>query len=176
MSLALIKNKWSHVKSFKSIFEQKSIWIVWYQTGSINHLYWRSWSWKVLRSAKRPSRTNNKKRCPFQQGEWNSKVESKEITGVTDKFGLGVQNEAGHRLTEFCQGNALILANTLYQQHKRWLYTWTSPDGQYQNQIDYILCSQRWRSSIQSAKTRPESDCGSDMKALLQNSDINWRK
>ena len=73
-----------------------------------------------------------------------------------------MQNEAGQRLTEFCQENALVIANTLFQQHKRRLYTWTSPDGQQQNQIDYILCSQRWRSSIQSAKTRLEADCGSD--------------
>jgi len=70
------------------------------------------------------------------------------------EFGLEVQNEAEQRLTEFCQENTLIIANTPFQQHKRQLYTWTSPDGQYQNQIDYILCSQRWRSSIQSAKTR----------------------
>ena len=60
----------------------------------------------------------------------------------------------------FCQDNALLIANTLFQQRKRRLYTWTSPDGQYQNQIDYILCSQRWRSSIQSAKTRLEVNCG----------------
>ena len=76
----------------------------------------------------------------------------------------------GQRLTEFCQENALVIANTLFQQHKRRLYTWTSPDDQYWNQIifyffkyiDYILCSQRWRSSIQSAKIRPGTDCGSD--------------
>ena len=58
---------------------------------------------------------------------------------VTGKFGLGVQNEAGQRLIGFCQENALLIANTLFQQHKRRLYTWTSPDGQYQNQVDYIL-------------------------------------
>ena len=87
-------------------------------------------------------------------GDWNAKVESQEIPGVTDKFGLGVQNESGQRLTEFCQEKALVIANTLFQQHERRLYTWTSPDGQYQYQIDYILCSQKWRSSIQSAKTR----------------------
>ena len=84
------------------------------------------------------------------------------IPGVRCKFVLGVQNEAGQRLTEFCQENALVIANTLFQQHKRGLYTWVSPDGQYQNQIDYVLCSQRWRSSIQSANTRPGGDCGSD--------------
>ena len=88
-----------------------------------------------------------KKDVLFIIGDWNAKLGSQEIPGVTGKFGLGVQNEAGQRLTEVCQENTLIIANTLFQQHKRRLYMWTSPDGQYQNQIDYI-CSQRWRSSI----------------------------
>ena len=79
----------------------------------------------------------------FIIGERNAKVGSQEIPGVTGKFGLEVQNEAGHRLTEFYQENALVIANTLFQQHKRRLYTWTSPDGQHQNQIDSILYSQR---------------------------------
>ena len=78
----------------------------------------------------------------FIIGDWNAKVGSQETPGVRDKFGLGIWNEAGQRL-KFCQENALIIANTLFQQHKRRLYTWTSPDGQYQNQTDYILCSQR---------------------------------
>ena len=77
----------------------------------------------------------------FIIGDWNSKVGSQETPGVTGKFGLGVQNEAGQRLVEFCQENALIIANTFFQQHKKRLYIWTSPDGQHQNQIDYILCS-----------------------------------
>ena len=85
----------------------------------------------------------------FIIGDWNAKVGSQETPGVTGKFGLGIWNEAGQRLTEFCQENALVRANTLFQQHKRRLYTWTSLDGQHQNQIDYILCSQTWRSSIQ---------------------------
>ena len=93
----------------------------------------------------------------FIIGDWNAKVGSQETPGITGKFGLGIRSEAGQRLIEFCQKNALVIANTLFQQHKR-LYTWTSPDGQHQNQIDYILCSQRWRSSIQSAKTRPGAD------------------
>ena len=93
-----------------------------------------------------------KKDVLFIIGDWNAKVGSQQIHGLTGKFGLGVQNETGQRLTEFCQENPLVIANTLFQQHSRRLYTWTSPDGQYQNQIDYILCSQRWRSSIQSAK------------------------
>ena len=79
----------------------------------------------------------------FITGDWNAKVRSQETPGVTGKFGLGVQNEAGQRLIEFCQENALVIANTLFQQHKRRLYTWTSPGGQHRNQIDYILCSQR---------------------------------
>ena len=95
-----------------------------------------------------------KKDVIFITGDWNAKVRSQELPGVTGKFGLGVQNEAGQRLTKFCQKNTLVIANTLFHQHKRRLYTWTSPDGQHQNQIDYILCSQRWRSSIQSTKTR----------------------
>ena len=67
----------------------------------------------------------------FMIRDWNTKVGSQEIPGVTSKFGIGVQSEAGQRLTEFCQEKALVIANTLFQQHKRKLYTWTSPDGQY---------------------------------------------
>ena len=84
-----------------------------------------------------------KKDVLFIIGDWNAKVGSQEIPGITGKFGLGVQNEAGQRLTEFCQENTLIIANILFQQHRRRLYTWTSPDGQYRNQIDYILCNKR---------------------------------
>ena len=108
-----------------------------------------------------------KKDVLFIIGDWNAKVESQELPGVTGKFGLGVQKEAGQRLTEVCQENTLVIANTLFQQHKRRLYTWTSPDGQHRNQINYILCSQRWRSSIQSAKTRPGTDCGSNHELLI---------
>ena len=108
----------------------------------------------------------------FIIGDWNAKVGSQETSGVTGKFGLGMRNEAGQRLIEFCQENALVIANTLFRQKGR-LYTWTSPDGQYRNQIDYILCSQRWRSSIQSAKTRPGADCGSDHELFKPNSDLN---
>ena len=67
----------------------------------------------------------------FIIGDWNVKAGSQETAGVTGKFGLGVENEAGQRLIEFCQENALVIANTLFQQHKRRLYTWTSPDGQH---------------------------------------------
>ena len=108
-----------------------------------------------------------KKVLLFIIGDWNAKVRSQETPGVTGKFGLGIQNEVGQKLTEFCQENTLVIAITLFQQHKRRLYTWTSPDGQQRSQIDYILCSQRWRSSIQSAKTRPGSDCGSNHELLI---------
>ena len=87
-----------------------------------------------------------------------------------------MQNEAGQRLIEFCQDNALVIANTLFQQHKRRHYTWTSPDGQHQIQIDYILCSQRWRSSIQSTKTRPGADCGSDHELLIAKFRLKLKK
>ena len=79
----------------------------------------------------------------FIIGNWNAKVGSQETPGVTGKIGLGLWNESGQRLIELCQENTLVIANTLFQQHKRRLYTWTSSDGQYLNQIDYILCSQR---------------------------------
>jgi len=117
-----------------------------------------------------------KKDVLFTIGDWNAKVGSQETPGVTGKFGLGVQNEAGQRLIEFCQDNALVIANTLFQQHKRRLYTWTSPDGQHQYQIDYILCSQRWRSSIQSAKTRLGADSGSDQELLIAKFRLKLKK
>ena len=89
--------------------------------------------------------------------------------GSEDVFGLGVRNEAGQRLIEFCQENALVIANALCQQHKRRLYTWTSPDGQHRNRIDYVHCSQRWRCSAESAKRGPGADCGSDHELLIAN-------
>ena len=87
-----------------------------------------------------------------------------------------MQNEAGQRQIKFWQENALVVANTLFQQHKRRLYTWTSPDGQQQNQIDYIFCRQKWRSSIQSAKTRPGADCGSHHELLIAKFRLKLKK
>ena len=75
-----------------------------------------------------------------------------------------------------CQENALVIANTLFQQHKRRLYTWTSLDGQYRNQIDYTLCNQRWRNSIKSAKTRLGADCGSDHELLIAKFRLKLKK
>ena len=112
----------------------------------------------------------------FIIGDWNAKIGSQETSGVIGKFGFGVQNEAGQRLIEFCKENALVITNTLLQKHKRRLYTWTSPDGQHQSQTDYILCSQRWRSSIQSAKTRLRGDCGSGHELLIAKFRLKLKK
>ena len=117
-----------------------------------------------------------KKDVLFIIGDGTPKVGSQETPGVTGKFGLRIKNEAGQRLTEFCQENALFIANTLFQQHRRRLYTWTSPDGQCENQTDYILCSQRWRSFIQSAKTRLGADCGSDHELLIAKFRLKLKK
>ena len=130
----------------------------------------------VLLRPIRPFRTNTPKRCPFHYRGLECKNGSQEKPGVSGKFGLGVWNEAGQRLIEFCQENALVIANILFQHHKRRLYTWTSPDGHHRNQIDYILCSQRWRSSIQSAKTRPGADCSSDHELLIAKFRLQLKK
>ena len=131
----------------------------------------------VLWGPIRPSRIKSKKKkSPFHHRGLACKVGSQEIPGVKGKFDFGAQNEAGQRLTEFCQEKALVIANTLFQQHKRRLYIWTSPDGRHQNKIDYILCSQRWRSSIQSAKTRLGAVCGSDHELLIAKFRLKLKK
>ena len=117
-----------------------------------------------------------KKDVFFIIGGWNAKAGSQETPGVTGKFGLGIQNEAGQRLIVFCQENILVIANTLFQQHKRRLYTWTSTDGEHRNQTDYILCSQRWRSPNQSAKTRLGANCVSDHEFLIAKFRLKLKK
>ena len=112
----------------------------------------------------------------FVIGDCNAKVGSQETSGVTGKFGLGVWNEAGQRLIEFCLENALVIANTLFQQHKRRLYTWTSPDGQYWNQTDYVLCSKRQRALHSQQKQDLELTVAQIMHSILQNSGLNLRK
>ena len=92
---------------------------------------------------------------------------------ITGKFGLGVQDEAGQRLTEFCQENALVIANTLLQQRKRTLYAWTSPDGHHQNQIDCILCSKDGEALYSQQKQDWELTVAQIMNSLLPNSDLN---
>ena len=142
---------------------------------SVLHIRWSEyWSFSLSIS---PS-NEHPGLISFRMDWWISLQEegSQETPGVTGKFGLGVRNEAGQRLIEFCQHNSLVIANTLFQQHKRRLYTWTSPDGQHRNQTDCILCSQRCRSSIQSAKTRPGADCGSDHELLIAKFRLKMKK
>ena len=110
-----------------------------------------------------------KKDVLFIIGDWNAKVGSQEIPGVTGKF--GVQNETGQRLIEFCQENALVIANTLFRQHKRRLYTWTSPDGQYRNQTDFIHAAKYGEALYSQQKQDQELTVPQIMSSLLPNSD-----
>ena len=115
----------------------------------------------------------SKKDVLFTVEDWNAKVRSQETPGVTGKFGLGVQNEAGQRLIEFCQENALVIANTLFQQHKRRLYTWTSPDGQHQNQIIIFFAPKDGEALYSQQKQDQELTVAQSMNSLLPNSDSN---
>ena len=114
-----------------------------------------------------------KKDVLFIIGEWNEKVGSQETPGVTGKFGLEVWNEAGQRLIEFCQEITLVIANTLFQQHKRRLYTWTSRDGQHRNQIDYIFAAKDGEALYSQQKQDQELTVAQIMNSLLPNSDLN---
>ena len=105
----------------------------------------------------------------FIIGDWNVKVGSQETSGVTGKFGLGVQNEAGQRLIEFCQENTLVIGNTLFQQHKRRIYTWTSPDSQYQKQI----AAKDGEALHDQQKQDRELTVAQIMNSLLPSSDLN---
>ena len=89
---------------------------------------------------------------------------------------LEYKTKQGKSKTEYCQENTLVIENALFKQHKRRLYIWTSPDGQHQNQIDYIICSQRWRSSTQSAKTRWGAECGSDHELVINTFRLKLKK
>ena len=133
-------------------------------------------SWMVLWRSTRPFRTNTQKRCPLHYRGLECKSMKSRNTSSNRQIWPWNTNEAGQKLIEFCQGNTLVIANTLFQQHKRWVYTWTSPNGQYQNQINSILWSWRWRSSIQSAKTRPGTDCCSYHEFLIAKFRLKLKK
>ena len=153
---------WVHSQKQQNDLSLLPRWVI--QHHSNPSLWPKNWcqrSWMILWRPRRCSRLTPQKDVLFIIGDWNAKVGSQEIPGVRGKSGSGVQNEARQRLTEFCQGNTLVIANTLFPQHKKWLYTWTSPDGLCWHQIDYILCSRRRRSPVLSAKTRLGADCGS---------------
>ena len=115
-----------------------------------------------------------KKDAPFIIGDWNAKVGKQETPEVTGNFGLGIQNEAGQRLIEFCQENALVIANTLFQQHKRRLYTWNHQMANTEMRLIIFFAAKDGEAlSIQSVKTRPGGDCGHIVNSLLSNSDLN---
>ena len=134
----------------------------------------KSWSWLVLWRPTRPSRTNTKKRCALHYRGLECKSRKSTDTGSTRQvYPLTIKwsrAKANRVLPRESTGH------TFFQQHKRLLYTRTSPDGQYQNQTDYILYNQRWRSTIQSAKTRPGLDCGSDHELLIAKFRLKLKK
>ena len=115
----------------------------------------------------------NQKRYPFHIGDWNAKVGSQETPGVTGTFGLGVQNEGGQRLIEICQENALVMANTLFQQHKRRLYTWTSPDAQPEIRLIIFFAAKDGEALYSQQKQDQELTVAQIMNSLLPNSDLN---
>ncbi|BFY99382.1 hypothetical protein BsWGS_02422 [Bradybaena similaris] len=112
----------------------------------------------------------------FIMGDFNAKVGEEITQNVTGRFGLGTRNEAGENLVNFCAGNDLYVANTMFQQPKRRLYTWTSPNGLYRNQIDYFLCANRWKSSVVNCKTLPGAECGTDHELLIAEMKIKLKR
>ena len=105
--------------------------------------------------------------------DWNAKVESQETPGVTGKFGLGIRNEAGQRLIEVCQENALVIANTLFQQHKRRLYTWTSPVVNTKIRLIMFFAAKDGEALYSQQKQDRELTVAQIMNSLLPNSDLN---
>ena len=111
-------------------------------------------------------------------GDFNAKVgeDNKGRNEVLGRYGLGKQNEAGERLVEFCASNELRIMNTWFEQPKRRLYTWTTPDGKHRNQIDYMLVNKRWKSTIKDVRTRPGADCGTDHELLVATLKLKMKK
>ena len=115
----------------------------------------------------------HKKDVLFIIGDWNAKLGSQETPGVTGKFGLGVQNATGQRLIEFYQENALVIANTIFQQHRRRLYTWTSPDGQHRNRLIIFFAAKDGEALYSQQKHDRELTVAQIMNSLLPYSDLN---
>ena len=130
----------------------------------------------VLWRPTRPSRTNPPKDVLFITGDWSAKVRGQDIPGVTGKFGIGVQNEVGQRLAVFCQENSLVIANTLLQQHKRRLYTWTSRDNNTKIRLIILFAAKDGEDLYSQQKQDRELTVAQIMNFLLPNSDLNWRK
>ena len=136
---------------------------------------WRSWSWMVLGHT-RPSRTHTPKRYPFHYRGLECKSRKSKNTWSNRQIWPWITEWSRAKANRVFQVNTLVIANTLVQGHNRRLYTWTSPDGQHRNQIDSILCSQRWKSSIQSAKTRSGADYGSGHELLITKFRLKLKK
>ena len=110
----------------------------------------------------------NSKDVIIMMGDWNAKIGgNRPSNNYRGKCGLGMRNERGDRLADFCASNDLVITNTTFKHHPRRLYTWISPGDRIRNQIDYIMVPKRWQSSIQDVKTRPGADCGSDHQMLV---------
>ena len=133
-------------------------------------------SWRILGRPTRTSRTNTHKRCPFHYRGLECKSRKSRNTWRNRQIWPWSTEWSRAKANRVLPRERTGHSNTLFQQHKRRLYTWTSPDGQPQNQIDYILCSQRWRSSIQSARRRPGVDCGSDHELLIAKFRLKLKK
>ena len=114
-----------------------------------------------------------KKDILFIIGDWNATEGSQETPGVTGKFGLGVRNEAGQRLIEYCQENALVITNTHFQQHKRRLYTWTSPDGHTEIRLIIFFAAKDKEALYSQQKQDQELTVAQTMNSFLPNSDLN---
>ena len=137
-----------------------------------NHWCWSSWSWLVLWRPTRPSRTNSKIKMSFSYRGLECKSNKSRNTWNNRQVGIGVQNEVGKRLTEICQKNVPVIANTLFQQSKRWLYTQTSLDGQHQNQIMFFATKDGSALYFQE-KQDLELIVAQIMSSLLKNSGLN---
>ena len=124
--------------------------------------------------------TASKRDAVFVIGDFNAKIGAchchEEEKAVIGKFGLGERNKRGDNLVDFCISNDLVVANTLFQQHPRRLYTWQSPDGKTRNQIDFILVKRRWKSSVRISKTLPGADIGSDHQLLFANIRVKLKR
>ena len=135
----------------------------------------KSWSLMVLWRPTNLLYLTPQKDVLFIIGDWNAKVGSQETSGITANSALEYGMKQGQRLIEFCQENTLIIADILFQQHKRRLYTWTSPDGRHWNQTDFTLCSQNGEVLYSQQKQDRELTVDRIMNSLLANSDWNWR-
>ena len=140
------------------------------------HQWQRRWSWNILWRPTRSYRTNTKKRCPLHYRILECKSRKSWDTWSNRQVLSWSTKWSKQRLSDLCQEDTLVIANALFQQHKRWLYTWTSPDSQHQNQNDYILADENGEVLYSQQKQDWELPVAQMMNSILQNSFLNWRK